>query len=156
MCKRCEVKDLTSIEANPFSFIENYKSSGSFPKCMKVNTGKLDVNDNPIINNNCCVIEENNTRYACPDICFDWNFSLKKNEEPKAFSPDIYMKTIQSNTNCSKINVPIVKQKAELDLSDITDELDYDANKLSDWRTDDNWAVDLKGTDQYMSDLYKN
>ena len=44
------------------------------------------------------------------------------------------MEIIKSNPSCSKINVPIVKQKDKLDVYDITDELDYDSNRINDWR----------------------
>jgi len=155
MCKKCKVKNLSTIESNAFSFIDSNQIKGSFPKCVKIDTGREDSSGNKIIDNNCCIIEESGTRFGCPDVCFNIS-DEQKEKEPSSFTPNEYMTIIKSNTSCSNINVPIVNQKAQLDLTDITDELDYNANKLSDWRTDDNWEVDLSKTDNYMSDIYKN
>ena len=49
MCKKCEVKNLSTIESNAFSFIDSNEIKGSYPKCVKNDTGREDSSGNKIV-----------------------------------------------------------------------------------------------------------
>lgn len=108
MCKKCKVKNLGTIESNSFSFIDSNQIKGSFPKCVKIDTGRKDSSGNKIIDNNCCIIEESGTRFGCPDVCFNIS-DEQKEKEPSSFTPNEYMTIIKSNPSCSDINTANVK-----------------------------------------------
>ena len=100
-CSQCNVVELNQDEANKFSFISEKKQ---IPSCVK--TDKKDNYGNYVYN--CCIVEDQNIRYSCPESCFTSN-KVNENLNSNAI--------FNQNGICSDI---------KSDHSNIKPEIDYD------------------------------
>ena len=121
MCKKCGIQNLSESNSKQFLKIDNFDApKGTVPLCKQIDTGITDNNGNPVIENNCCVIEESNTKYACPEMCFDWTDD-QKGRDSDTFTATEYIDIIKTNPVCSSIDIKKQDSKQNgIDFSDIT------------------------------------
>ena len=103
ICSKCKSTKVSNNESKRFFFTdETNHNTGDLPKCVKIDTGLTNSDGTKIYENNCCVIEENDTRYSCPNMCFDWS-DEQKQKEPLVFKANEYTDILKSNSFCSNI-----------------------------------------------------
>lgn len=95
-CSKCRLYDLPEKKALNYSTVENNKND-KLPTCYK--TDKIDENGDDLYS--CCILEDSNTKYKCPDKCFDFPDDL----ENKLFKADEYVDIVKTNSYCSNISL---------------------------------------------------